>query len=157
MSPTTEQRAGRRSHERSPGESSLTSSHRAADLSPTTERRVWPCSEEENTGEIAPTHPDGQTDEVGGRTGRTPRDDRSWGKYSEASRYRIQRGHSEMRGKSRKPSDSGPPATVAVQRQASAGARDGVKGKRNDLAARAPLHALVRRPENLTREQGSLP
>ena len=32
-----------------------------------------------------------------------------------------------------------------AQRQASAGARDGVKGKRNDLAARAPLHALVGR------------
>ena len=36
-------------------------------------------------------------------------------------------------------------ATVVAERQASAGARDGVKGKRNDLAARAPLHALVRR------------
>ncbi len=36
-------------------------------------------------------------------------------------------------------------ANRAAQRQASAGARDGVKGKRNDLAARAPLHALVRR------------
>ena len=35
-------------------------------------------------------------------------------------------------------------ATVVAERQASAGARDGVKGKRNDLAARAPLHALVR-------------
>ena len=34
--------------------------------------------------------------------------------------------------------------TVVAERQASAGARDGVKGKRNDLAARAPLHALVR-------------
>jgi len=33
-----------------------------------------------------------------------------------------------------------------AERQASAGARDGVKGKRNDLAARAPLHALVRWP-----------
>ena len=33
----------------------------------------------------------------------------------------------------------------AAERQASAGARNGVKGKRNDLAARAPLHALVRR------------
>jgi len=32
---------------------------------------------------------------------------------------------------------------VAAERQASAGARDGVKDKRNDLAARAPLHALV--------------
>ena len=31
-----------------------------------------------------------------------------------------------------------------AQRQASAGARNGVKGKRNDLAARAPLHAIVR-------------
>jgi len=31
--------------------------------------------------------------------------------------------------------------TVVAERQASAGARDGVKGKRNDLAARAPLHA----------------
>ena len=30
-----------------------------------------------------------------------------------------------------------------AERQASAGARDGVKGKRNDLGARAPLHALV--------------
>ena len=36
-------------------------------------------------------------------------------------------------------------ATVVAARQASAGARDGVKVKRNDLAARAPLHALVRR------------
>ena len=35
--------------------------------------------------------------------------------------------------------------TEAAERQASAGARDGVKGKRSDLAARAPLHALVRR------------
>jgi hypothetical protein len=35
--------------------------------------------------------------------------------------------------------------TVVAERQASAGARDGVKGKRNDLAARAPLHALVSR------------
>ena len=35
------------------------------------------------------------------------------------------------------------PAATSVERQASAGARDGVKGKRNDLAARAPLHALV--------------
>ena len=35
-------------------------------------------------------------------------------------------------------------ATVVAERQASAGARDGVKGKRNDLGARAPLHALVR-------------
>ena len=34
---------------------------------------------------------------------------------------------------------------LAAERQASAGARDGVKGKRNDLAARAPLHAIVRR------------
>jgi hypothetical protein len=34
----------------------------------------------------------------------------------------------------------------AAERQASAGARDGVKGKRNDLAARAPLYALVRWP-----------
>ena len=33
---------------------------------------------------------------------------------------------------------------VDAERQASAGARDGVKGKRNDLDARAPLHALVR-------------
>ena len=33
----------------------------------------------------------------------------------------------------------------AAQRQASAGARDGVKEKRNDLGARAPLHALVGR------------
>ena len=37
-------------------------------------------------------------------------------------------------------------ATVVAERQASAGARGGVKGKRNDLAARAPLHAIVRRP-----------
>ena len=37
-------------------------------------------------------------------------------------------------------------ADAATERQASAGARDGVKGKRNDLAARAPLHALVRPP-----------
>ncbi len=35
--------------------------------------------------------------------------------------------------------------TQAAERQASAGARDGVKGKRKDLGARAPLHALVRR------------
>ena len=33
-----------------------------------------------------------------------------------------------------------------AQRQASAGARDGVKGNRRTLAARAPLHALVRLP-----------
>ena len=38
-----------------------------------------------------------------------------------------------------------------VERQASAGARDGVKGKRNDLAARAPLHALVRRADGTSR------
>ena len=37
-------------------------------------------------------------------------------------------------------------ATVVAERQASAGARDGVKEKRTDLAARAPLHALVRPP-----------
>ena len=37
-------------------------------------------------------------------------------------------------------------AARVAERQASAGARDGVKGKRNDLAARAPLHALVGRP-----------
>ncbi len=36
-------------------------------------------------------------------------------------------------------------ATVVAERQASAGARDGVKAKRNDLGARAPLHALVGR------------
>ena len=36
-------------------------------------------------------------------------------------------------------------APEAAQRQASAGARDGVKGRRNDHAARAPLHGLVRR------------
>ena len=36
-------------------------------------------------------------------------------------------------------------ATVVAERQASAGARDGVKAKRTDLAARAPLHAIVRR------------
>ena len=35
-------------------------------------------------------------------------------------------------------------ATVVAERQASAGARDGVKGKRRTLGARAPLHALVR-------------
>ena len=35
--------------------------------------------------------------------------------------------------------------TVVAERQASAGARDGVKGKGRTLAARAPLHALVRR------------
>ena len=35
-------------------------------------------------------------------------------------------------------------ATVVAERQASAGARDGVKGQRRTLAARAPLHALVR-------------
>ena len=38
----------------------------------------------------------------------------------------------------------GRPLAQAAERQASAGARDGVKGKRSDLAARAPLHALVR-------------
>ena len=48
-------------------------------------------------------------------------------------------------------------ATVVAERQASAGARDGVKGKRNDLAARAPLHALVRRPEIVTREAPAYP
>ena len=35
--------------------------------------------------------------------------------------------------------------TVVAERQASAGARDGVKGNRRSPAARAPLHALVRR------------
>ena len=36
----------------------------------------------------------------------------------------------------------------AAERQASAGARDGVKGNRRSPAARAPLHALVMlRPE----------
>ncbi len=40
---------------------------------------------------------------------------------------------------------------VATERQASAGARDGVKGKRSDLAARAPLHALVGRRQSETR------
>ncbi len=39
----------------------------------------------------------------------------------------------------------GPGNREDAERQASAGARDGVKAKRNDLAARAPLHALVRR------------
>ena len=34
----------------------------------------------------------------------------------------------------------------AAERQASAGARDGVKGNRRTLAARAPLHALVMPP-----------
>ena len=38
------------------------------------------------------------------------------------------------------------PATDAAERQASAGARNGVKGKRRTLAARAPLHALVGLP-----------
>ena len=39
-------------------------------------------------------------------------------------------------------------ATVVAERQASAGARDGVKGNRRSPAARAPLHALVMlRPE----------
>ena len=33
---------------------------------------------------------------------------------------------------------------IAAERQASAGARDGVKGQGRTLAARAPLHALVR-------------
>ena len=37
--------------------------------------------------------------------------------------------------------------SVAAERQASAGARDGVKGQGQTLAARAPLHALVRRLE----------
>ena len=41
-------------------------------------------------------------------------------------------------------------ATVVAERQASAGARDGVKGKRNDLAARAPLHALVGRADRIS-------
>ena len=36
--------------------------------------------------------------------------------------------------------------TDAAERQASAGAHDGVKGERRTLAVRAPLHALVRRP-----------
>ena len=48
--------------------------------------------------------------------------------------------------------DRAPPADQSPQvaeRQASAGARDGVKGKRNDLAARAPLHAIVRRHRQL--------
>ena len=36
-------------------------------------------------------------------------------------------------------------ATVVAERQASAGARDGAKGNRRSLAARAPLHAIVRR------------
>ena len=36
-------------------------------------------------------------------------------------------------------------ATVVAERQASAGARDGVKGQRRSLAARAPLDAPVRR------------
>ena len=35
--------------------------------------------------------------------------------------------------------------TAAAERQASAGARDGVKGNRRTLAARAPLHAPVGR------------
>ena len=35
-------------------------------------------------------------------------------------------------------------AGVVAERQASAGARDGVKGNRRSPAARAPLHALVR-------------
>ena len=34
---------------------------------------------------------------------------------------------------------------VDAERQASAGARDGVKGQRRTPAARAPLHALVGR------------
>ena len=46
-------------------------------------------------------------------------------------------------------------ATVVAERQASAGARDGVKGKRNDLAARAPLHALVSRAISMDRLIGS--
>jgi hypothetical protein len=33
----------------------------------------------------------------------------------------------------------------AAERQASAGAHDGVKGQRRTLAVRAPLHAIVRR------------
>ena len=36
-------------------------------------------------------------------------------------------------------------ATVVAERQASAGARDGVKGHGRTLGARAPLHAIVRR------------
>ena len=39
-----------------------------------------------------------------------------------------------------------PHPTQAAERQASAGARDGVKGQGRTLAARAPLHALVRLP-----------
>ena len=53
------------------------------------------------------------------------------------------------RGKARNlgnPARGGATSYGGVQRQASAGARDGAKGKRNDLAARAPLHAIVRRP-----------
>ena len=38
----------------------------------------------------------------------------------------------------------------AAERQASAGAHDGVKGQRRTLAVRAPLHALVRRHSHLT-------
>ena len=36
-------------------------------------------------------------------------------------------------------------ATVVAERQASAGAHEGVKGQRRSLAVRAPLHAIVRR------------
>ena len=47
-------------------------------------------------------------------------------------------------------------ATVVAERQASAGARDGVKGNRSDLAARAPLHALVRPPRSKVRSDRNL-
>ena len=39
-----------------------------------------------------------------------------------------------------------PARRLAVESQASAGARDGVKGKPNELAERTPLHALVGLP-----------
>ena len=67
------------------------------------------------------------------------------------SRIAVQRSASETkpsypeRGIAKK--DRTPPVDQTPQvaeRRASAGARSGVKGKRTDLAARAPLHALVR-------------
>ena len=48
--------------------------------------------------------------------------------------------------------ESAPDASQAAERHASAGARDGVKGNRRSLAARAPLHAIVR-----PRRVGDLP
>src|SRR5262249_61805893 len=50
--------------------------------------------------------------------------------------------HTQTRGRAR---ERARPPKAHAYRQASAGARDGVKGQSRTLAARAPLHALVRR------------